>query len=364
MPFVAMDCEGPITLNDNAFELSRAVMPIGQAFFANVSRYDDFLADVEKRQGYKAGDTLKLILPFLKAFGVTNAFMEEFSRKTITFVPGARKMLKDLKEILPTFIISTSYKPYLEALSCDTGLPMKQIYCTDVDLDSYDLSEEEKTTLKDLASEVASMPRLSWPDQAHSRDDLYEPYASVLKRMDEIFWKIISEMDIGRIFREVNPVGGHEKAESVESASRRTGFGVEECLYVGDSITDVEAFLLVRKGGGITISFNGNNFAVKAAEFSVISSSASVMHLIVKAFAEVGSKTLRSFLKTRKGVSGDDLVQAMKDLGVKGHMIQLLECIGQDTFIFFNREELLSQIIAKSEDMRRLVRGMAIGSLG
>jgi len=62
------DCEGPLSKNDNAYELAEHFMPDGARFFAIVSKYDDVQADVVERHGYKAGDTLRLILPFLKAY--------------------------------------------------------------------------------------------------------------------------------------------------------------------------------------------------------------------------------------------------------------------------------------------------------
>ncbi len=63
-------CEGPLALNDNAFELCREfIKPHGDRFFSQVSRYGDYLADMAKKPEYQAGDTLKLILPFLKAHG-------------------------------------------------------------------------------------------------------------------------------------------------------------------------------------------------------------------------------------------------------------------------------------------------------
>jgi energy-converting hydrogenase A subunit R len=88
MPQLNIDCEGPITQNDNAYELCDALIPEGGNFFARVSKYDDYLADIEKRQGYKAGDTLKLVLPFLMTYGATNKKMEEFSEKTLMLLPG------------------------------------------------------------------------------------------------------------------------------------------------------------------------------------------------------------------------------------------------------------------------------------
>ena len=77
------DCEGPISKNDNAFELAEKFIPNGDQLFANISKYDDVLADLAHKPGYTAGSTLKLILPFFKAYGVTDRQMEEFSRQNI-----------------------------------------------------------------------------------------------------------------------------------------------------------------------------------------------------------------------------------------------------------------------------------------
>ena len=87
--FFVSDCEGPISLNDNAFELSTHFIGDGDKFFKIISRYDDVLADVLKRQGYNAGGTLKLILPFLKAYGATNQNIIEFSNGNVHLISGA-----------------------------------------------------------------------------------------------------------------------------------------------------------------------------------------------------------------------------------------------------------------------------------
>lgn len=75
------DCEGPISKNDNAYELTAHFVPKGKKLFSIISKYDDILVDVVKKEGYNAGDTLKLILPFLKAYDVSDEKMREFSAK-------------------------------------------------------------------------------------------------------------------------------------------------------------------------------------------------------------------------------------------------------------------------------------------
>ena len=126
-----IDCEGPLALNDNAFELCREfIKPQGDRFFRQVSRYDDYLVEVAKRPGYKAGDTLKLILPFLKAHGLTNARIEAYSRKNVTLVPGAEGAFKFLHgRDFPIFEISTSYRQFAEAVGLRLGFNKERIFC-------------------------------------------------------------------------------------------------------------------------------------------------------------------------------------------------------------------------------------------
>ena len=59
------DCEGPISKNDNAFELASHFIPEGEKFFALISKYDDVLAEILKRPRYKAGNSITSIQTFL-----------------------------------------------------------------------------------------------------------------------------------------------------------------------------------------------------------------------------------------------------------------------------------------------------------
>ena len=116
-------CEGPLALNDNAFELCREfIKPHGDRFFTQVSRYGDYLADIAKKPEYQAGDTLKLILPFLKAHGLTNAMIRDFSSQNIRLLSGAAEAYKFLHGFkFPIFAISTGYRQFAEAVGSRLG---------------------------------------------------------------------------------------------------------------------------------------------------------------------------------------------------------------------------------------------------
>ncbi|MGC9023176.1 MAG: hypothetical protein ACP5J5_08665, partial [Dissulfurimicrobium sp.] len=246
---INIDCEGPITQNDNAFELCEEFIPKGGEFFARISRYDDYLADVEKRPGYKAGDTLRLILPFLKAYGATNRMIEEFSQKSLSLLPDAGPMLQRLTTIGPTFIISTSYRPYLKALAKTVDFPLERIYCTDINMNGFKPETYEVNRIKDIAGEITDMPLLSWHKKMPGGEEIIdEEKVLTLKRLDAIFWQEIPAMKIGQAFAGVNPVGGNEKAKAVEDSLKKTGLGLSDVIYIGDSITDVQVLKIVKQG--------------------------------------------------------------------------------------------------------------------
>lgn len=335
MSFLALDCEGPLTLNDNAFEYCSAIVPKGDIFFTQISRFDDYLADIKKRPGYKAGDTLKLILPFLKLFGATNQSLQEFSKKTLAFLFEIPEILPKLNQLLPTFIISTSYKPYLQALSEVTNFPMENIFCTEVDLDRVKLSSSEAKILEKLYQEIIFMPLIELPKNASSPSDLSSELLSVLDRLEEIFFEIIWNLEVGVFLREVNPIGGREKAKACEKIVQELGETFSQGFYVGDSITDMEALSLLREGGGVSLSFNGNRYALRSAEFYGLSNKGSIFMKLSKAFLEGGKENLNK-VKFEEFEFG--LVPKEPDK--------------------------LEKLIEKSEAFRKKVRGEVIGALG
>lgn len=299
------DCEGPITRNDNAAELSEAFIPRGDRFFAKISLYDDYLAEVVRKPGYKAGDTLRLILPFFKAFGLDNRTMEKFSRRNIEMIPQADCMLREILDLVPAYIVSTSYAPYIKAVCAALGFPFHNTYSTDVDLDKYRIGDGEKKSLKELHSRILDLPEFSIPAGAESADALSEQGRNTVAQLDGIFWSELPRMAIYRIIEEVRPVGGREKAEAIKAIARSEGAELRDVFYVGDSITDVEAFRELRASGGMAVSFNGNDWAVREASFAVTARSALPIGWLAIMFLNQGGKGFQDL--TMSGISPDNI---------------------------------------------------------
>jgi energy-converting hydrogenase A subunit R len=353
------DCEGPISKNDNAFEAATHFVPNGDKLFTLISKYDDVLADVLKKPGYNAGDTLKLILPFLKAYGVTDERLKEFSAENLVLIAGSRDTLKHVRSLSDAFVVSTSYEHYIKALCDELDFPFENTYCTRISLDKYVLSSRENSQLRELASEIAQMPMITIPSTAKSLEDFPEQDRETVMQLDSIFWEKISRMGAGIVFRVVKPIGGRQKAEAVKDAAERSHVQMSDVLYVGDSITDVEAFKLVRESGGLTVSFNGNEYAVRNAEVAVLSENNVVTGVIAELWCKLGK---RETLEVLKKWSPAALKQSPLSKSVLERLFTLYPAKLPKVQIV--TPENMETLIRESSEFRKKVRGEAVGRLG
>jgi len=353
------DCEGPISKNDNAFEMTSHFVPNGDKLFAVISRYDDVLADVVKKLGYKAGYTLKLILPFLKAYDVADQKMREFSAQNLILIPNAKDTLQYVRKMAHAFIVSTSYEHYIKALCQALNFPYENTYCTKVNIDKYHMTEREKDRLKKLTKEISQMSTIETPSGAKSLNDFPEEHRKTIQRLDEIFWKEIANMESGKCFYDVNPVGGEEKADAVKEAAERAGADLSSVMYVGDSITDVEAFKLAKENRGLTVSFNGNQYAVKNAEIAVLSENSIVTAIIADAFCRFGKRGTLSLMENWSR-------EALKKSHVNQTLLNRLFMLYPSELpkIKIITSENMEVLIKESSKFRKKVRGEAIGRLG
>jgi len=353
------DCEGPISKNDNAFELTSHFVPDGNRLFTLVSKYDDVLADVEKRANYKAGDTLKLILPFLKAYGATNQTITDYSSKNVLLVPGAKEMLAFVRNFMPSFIVSTSYEQYMRALCDLVNFPFKNVHCTRLNIDKYKISEEEATQIEKIREQMVKIPAPEIPKGAKSLSDLPKEHQNAVRRLDEIFLKELSKMSVGAMLREVNPVGGDEKTEAVQNIVNELKSSLQSIMYVGDSITDVSAFKLVREGGGLTVSFNGNSFAVREAEVAVLSENAVVTAVLADAFNRFRKVQVMNLIKEWK----PSMIEKFRlNQPLKERFLKL--CRKKFPRVELVTAQNMEKLMHKSTNFRKSVRGEAIGKLG
>jgi energy-converting hydrogenase A subunit R len=353
------DCEGPISKNDNAFEITARFVPNGDKLFTLISKYDDAFADVLKKPAYSAGSTLKLILPFLKAYDVTDRQMEEFSAQNLILIANSKDTLQHVRAVASAFIVSTSYEHYIKALCKALDFPYEKTYCTKLSIDKYAVTEQEKMRLREVAREIAQMPMITISPAAKSIEDFSIEDQETIGRLDTLFWSEIAGMSLGRIFSNVKTVGGSQKAEAIEDAVEALGAQLSDVMYVGDSITDVEAFKLVRNNSGLTVSFNGNHYAVKNAEAAVLSENSTVTAVIADLFCNLGKQQTSQVLEnwSRETLRKSAVSQPLLDKLFALYPAALPK-------VQIVTAENMEQLAKESSEFRKKVRGESIGRLG
>lgn len=333
------DCEGPISINDNAFELAGHFIEDGEKFFTIVSNYDDILVE-NKREGYNAGGTLKLIVPFLKAYGATNENIIEFSARNVHLVLGAKEMLSFVNSIMPSFIVSTSYKQYIQSLCDLTGFPFENTYFTSLNLvDEYSVSGEEKQKLMEFRKIIIENPDF--------------------EILDKIFHDEILKLSLYEIMKNVNPVGGEGKKKAALDIVNKYGFKESDIMYVGDSITDVEPLKFVKEHGGLAISFNGNEYAIRSAEIAVMADNTVIISIIADLFNKFGKVEVINFIKSYMDNPEDALNKYTVNKGLK----EIIKHVNLPKIAIITGENY-ERVVNESKAFRNIVRGEAIGALG
>lgn len=340
------DCEGPLTLNDNAFEVSAHFIENGDELFKILSLYDDYLVDVVKKDNYKAGNTLKLILPFFVCENIKNSDLIDFSQNNIYAVKDSKFLLKYLKESMNTYIISTSYGQYIEALSNYMNFPFENTFYTKVDVDALSLNDEEIKIISDFKEKILENP------------NDYELF-------DRIFFDEIPQMGIYEEIKKIDVVGGEGKRLAIDEIIMRDAIDVNEILYIGDSITDVEPLDFARKNNGISISFNGNEYPMKVAEIAIVSPSAVATCVIADIYCGTDKSNVLKFIEdyNNSGSLLDLFDEYNVDLEIKNKFFDVFKNENYPLIKIID-ENNYDDILKVSKDMRNSIRGQDIGGLG
>jgi energy-converting hydrogenase A subunit R len=213
--------------------------------------------------------------------------------------------------------------------------------------------------LRKIREEISAMEIVEIPEKARSVDDFSQRDQETIRRLDEIFWEEICRMESGKMLREVNPVGGYEKAKAVQDIVDKLDSRLDNVMYVGDSITDVPPFQLVRENEGLTVSFNGNEYAIREAEIAVLSGNAIVTSALADAFSRFGKDYV---IRLVKEWSPSGLERYCAAPMLRERMFKLYpETLPQVEIITDGNRERLKK---ESSAFRKTVRGEAIGKLG
>ncbi len=285
MSLIFFDMEGPLTPQDNAYEIM-GLWPGGRQVFEAISRYDDLLT-LDHHPGYEPGDTLSLIVPFLLCHGLTTQAVQRMG-ETAPLIAGAREVVQELqRREWQVHAITTSYEPFARAIAGRLGIAQSNVACTALPLErlGHWFPEEDRRRTAQLEDTLASSPAL---------DD-----ASLRECLDHFYWHRPPHSFLRQIMRVVRPMGGSRKLVAVEAFCLAHGQGLHQVVAVGDSITDTAMLAAVDQVGGLAIAFNANAYALPAATAGLASTNIDDLRPLLTAWQAGGRPSALAWVQAQ-----------------------------------------------------------------
>jgi len=252
---IAFDLEGPLSPQDNAYDLM-GLFPNGREIFEVISRYDDLLT-LDGRPGYEPGDTLALIVPFLIHHGIRESDITSLANRA-SLIHGADELVPDLiSDNWQVFCITTTYRQYSEIITGRLGIPPENLAGTVFPLNKLSrlATQADNGVVAEVEREIL---RVRLPDDR-----------SLRKILDRFYWEQLPSTSFGPLVAKIKPTGGRRKATALQRFEERLGKPLSQWVVVGDSITDFRMFQAVDKAGGLAIAFNANEYALPYATMSL-----------------------------------------------------------------------------------------------
>jgi len=327
--FICFDLEGPLSPQDNAYELMK-LFPNGDKIFEVISRYDDLLT-LEERENYEPGDTLSLIVPFLVLHDISENDIAALASKA-SLTDGAAKLVSWLQSrSWRIFCISTSYEQYAIHVTHKLGIYAHNVACTPFPLDKFrvTLCKEDSTLLQQTEQDILTMSPVDDDDK-------------IKQRLDYFFWEKLPTTDLGMAIKEVKPVGGRRKVAALNKFADTYDQPLSRWVVIGDSITDFRMLQAVEEEGGLAIAFNANEYALPYSTMSLASTSISDLTEVLEAWQK-GQRT-----RVEKVVKGKGEIGGTGDRGY---------------FHWLSGSKDIDEVIEVHQRIRRLVREEA-GKLG
>ena len=320
--FICFDLEGPLSPQDNAYELMK-LFPNGDKVFEVLSRYDDLLT-LEEREDYEPGDTLALIVPFLVLHNITEADINHLAGKA-SLTGGAVKLISWLQgKGWKVFCISTSYEQYATHITQKLGMYAHNVACTLFPLAKLRATsgKEDYQLLQEAEKDILALHPVA--------DD-----NRIKQKLDNFFREKLPATNLGAAIKQVQPVGGRRKVTALNSFADKYSQPLSNWVVVGDSITDFRMLQTVETEGGLAIAFNANEYALPYATMSLASTSISDLTEVLEVWPKGHRDRVEKIVKQKENTG---------DAGDRGN------------FHWLSGRKNIDEIIELHKRIRRLVR--------
>lgn len=283
---------GFILRNNTLRDVCARFIRNGEHFYDVVMRYDSLTAYVLGRDEATAGNTVKWVMPFLKANGASDYLLKKAYSETMQLMPGAEDALRYISRLLPTHVSTSLYEHAWIDLAERIDAPLCDVFCSKVDMDHMEFGRSDARRVREICERIASLkiPRtvyeLNVPMEVNEKD------VRIIRTMDDILKEEIPGLPAMGFMESVNAVTSHRKAYQLLDIRKQSSIDLDSTMYIGGEDTDYQCLDLVRDAGGVALSFNGTDFAVRGCNIAILSKDATVGAVFASLFNDRGIEAI------------------------------------------------------------------------
>ncbi len=346
---IIIEPQGFLTPADTVRDAACEFIPHGDRLYDIFDRYNLVTTYVLNRDESTTSDSARLIIPFLKAFDVTDYALRKYYDDNLPLMKNAGKVMDYFNNLLPTFIDSRMYEHAAYTLSERLDIPINAFNTTSLSLDGTKFSHGTEKTIREDAEAIARMPVSKTGYMLNTPVELDDAEINMISTFDDLFQKKYQKIECASLLQGITTVGANEKAYALLDIRKGTQVDLDGTVYIGGERIDYQVLDLVKDGNGLAMSFNGSEFAVHGSNIAVLSDDCTVAAVLVAKFYDTGIQGVfdlvdnwnRKYLENSE-FSFDPLVREL----LKNHPRKLPE-------VYRITRENVEEISLKSDAYRR-----------
>lgn len=324
---------GFLTKNDPTRDLCERFIRNGGHFYDVLCRYDELTAYVLGREEASAGSVMKWVLPFLKAHGVTEHAMYEYTKTTLRMMDGAETAINYIARMMPSYVTTSELQQTTMPIDDVINTPLCDIFSSVGDLDYANFGRVESRKIREMAAEISSLKIAKKKYELNVSTRIDSDDVTLLKAMDDIIRNRLRETSALNLMESSIPIYAHKKAYRLLEIRRSTGIDLDGTFYIGSDHTDYQPLFLVKDCNGIAVSYNGSDFAVRGCNVAVMANDSTIGALLASVFFDKGYQHVIDMANNwdRRSLKNMDVVDPyLRDYVLKRHSRKLPEVVVVD----------------------------------
>jgi energy-converting hydrogenase A subunit R len=276
--------------NNSTRDLCHRYIPKGDKFYDMVSRYDDIVAYVLNRSDGRSGNITRFIAPFLKAFGITDFAAMKYCGESLKLMPESKKVMRHMMDTQPVFVTTSTYEHNILNVCNELEIPRVLVDCADLSFDDYDdlMRRDDAKALREMANKITN---LKLPNHEYELDiptEIPPDEIEMITTLDDIFNMKMKRLSFADTIRNMRSIGANEKVHFLIEMRKKTQIDFDGTAFVGGDITDIHVLDTIKDRGGLALSFNGCDFAVRESNIAEISRDCTPAAVLVQEFYNEG----------------------------------------------------------------------------